>query len=196
MGVSEGCAASLSIMVGMDILNDLATSPMVTTLLGAVVGYWAAQRISRQNRIADREAAKKEQILKTAQFLLDTGGSARLAEIGSIVFFPNPGRKLPGSLRSHRGITIILVDVTSEGTPKARHVLFGYSTGRQNIGQDIEDALVDVFATFQFSDEDRLQLRHAEQNSPGGFTWSYSGIAGCLLIIGVLHSKGWLDKLI
>ena len=196
MGVSEGCAASLSIIVGMDVLNDLTTSPMVTTLLGAVVGYWAAQRISRQNRIAELEAAKKEQILKTAQFLLDTGDTARLKAIGGIVLFPNPGRKVPGSLHGHRDITIILVDVTGEGSPRASHAVFDYSTGKRDIGQDIEEALVDVLATFLLPEQDKAQLRLAEQNAPRGFVWVYSGIAGCMLIVGVHYSQGWLSKFI
>ena len=175
--------------MGMDILNDLATSPMVTTLLGAVVGYWAAQRISRQNRTAALEAAKKEQILKTAQYLLDTGAADRVEDIGGIVLFPNPGRKVPGSLHGHRDITIIMVDVTGEGIPRASHAIFDYSTGKRDIGQDIEEALVDVLATFQLPEEDKVQLRNAEQNAPGGFIWVYNKLKGCMLIIGVLQRK-------
>ena len=182
--------------MGMDILNDLVTSPMVTTLLGAVVGYWAAQRISRQNRIAELEAAKKEQVLRTAQFLLDTGGMDRLKDMGGIVLFPNPGRKVPGSLSGHRDITIILVDVTDESSPQASHAVFDYSTGQRDIGRDIEEALVDVLATFQLSAEDKVQLRNAEQNAPEGFIWVYNKLKGCMLIVGVLHRNGWLHKFI
>ena len=177
----------------MEILDELTIS-IIATLLGGVVGYWAAQRISKQNRVATLEAAKEKQILKTAQYLLDTGGIESVREIGCIVLYPNPGRKIPDSLRGHRDITILMLDVTQEDSPKASHVIFDYSSSKKDIGQSVEEALLDVSATFKLDDECKAQLREAEHGTPEGFVWVYTGMERRMLIIGILDREGWVYK--
>ena len=178
-------------------MNDLLTWVSLGTAVLVATGTWltakATWSLSTTNKgtldimsnqlIPVAEAAKRESLTQMGQHLLDTGGIAGLKQMGSIILFSNPGRKIPGVAHSPRTLTLIVVDTAS--TPnEVVTVMFHYSQ-TDDLVADFEQAIANILKGHVLHDADREELRYNQAEGITRFQYPYEASADCFFLVGV-----------